>query len=1071
MHKEVPNSLYFYFIARCNLNNYRDRVGNTYLKNLLRKPFILMLVVQFIAGGIMGQRGEAQIKVFEFEEGLSHRIVSKIQQAEDGFVWLGTINGLNRFDGYHFNLFNIRHANPNTPHSVISDVLLGKDNRLWLGSPDYLLSFDLQSYSYEEIKIKEGPFVARESFIPHNILEDTNGNIWLAAYDEKSAKSELLKINPGSRDIQYIKSMTGAYPQRPIIQMNEYIYVGAQDNELWKLDLNGKLTEQLALPIAEGDKIADLVIKAEQLYILCGSGALFTFEPGGTGFQDHPASIKTEAAVALDVDVEGNLWIGGRGILLYYDAISGTVRNYSPTIQDMVKNTCTYKQIYKDQSGVVWVASDFGAIKIVQGEQLFSNYLQGGNAYCSNVFCSTRGITEDDDGNVYISYYSSIHVLDPATDALKPLFPAQGFSNAPFGLTYFDDALWTGNGKRIDLNTRKITNILDLPEKDLGHVVVGRDSMLWMGYLHWLYQYDPAKELLTEFQDSKGKWDSLDGNISYLHRGRLREGLWVGTLSSGFYWLDNYRERALHVHAGDDSPLRLRHNQVNALHEDEAGRLWVGTASGLHCLMPERDSMKLYTTINGLPNDFINGILPEGDSCLWISTDNGLSRFSIVNEEVVNFFTEDGLSANEFNRISFFRSKYGRMYFGGLNGINAFFPGPQFVEQKTVEREAPLLLTLFSKFDGLEDSLIVQNYGFTADEVITISPWDRIFAFEFALADYHDPKEIVYSYQLEGYDKDWSTPSKNHEVRYNNIPAGTYQFRVRAKAKGNQPEWNEEELNIKIIVEEAFYKTIWFWLLIALLVLSGIIGFMRYRFYLANKRREELEELVKQRTKELEEEKRKSEELLLNILPAETAEELKANGTAKAKRHELVTVMFSDFKGFSKISEHMDPEDLVAEIDHCFRAFDEIMEKYELEKIKTVGDAYLCVGGMHEEDDGHEALRVTLAALEIQAFMEGLGIQRRLEGKPFFEARIGIHTGPVIAGIVGIKKFAYDIWGDTVNLAARMETNGAAGKVNVSGTTYNLIEEHFRCTYHSNYTETDGDDIKMYFVEEYMLEI
>jgi hypothetical protein len=115
MHKEVPNSLYFYFIARCNLNNYRDRVGNTYLKNLLRKPFILMLVVQFIAGGIMGQRGEAQIKVFEFEEGLSHRIVSKIQQAEDGFVWLGTINGLNRFDGYHFNLFNIRHANPNTP--------------------------------------------------------------------------------------------------------------------------------------------------------------------------------------------------------------------------------------------------------------------------------------------------------------------------------------------------------------------------------------------------------------------------------------------------------------------------------------------------------------------------------------------------------------------------------------------------------------------------------------------------------------------------------------------------------------------------------------------------------------------------------------------------------------------------------------------------------------------------------------------------------------------------------------------------------------------------------------------
>jgi class 3 adenylate cyclase len=163
----------------------------------------------------------------------------------------------------------------------------------------------------------------------------------------------------------------------------------------------------------------------------------------------------------------------------------------------------------------------------------------------------------------------------------------------------------------------------------------------------------------------------------------------------------------------------------------------------------------------------------------------------------------------------------------------------------------------------------------------------------------------------------------------------------------------------------------------------------------------------------------------------------------------------------------MDPEDLVAEIDHCFRAFDEIMEKYGLEKIKTVGDAYLCVGGIRD-DDGDEATRVTLAAMEIQKFMTGLKVQREAENKPCFEARIGIHTGPVVAGIVGIKKFAYDIWGDTVNVAARMETNGEAGKVNISEATYNLIGKLFRCNYHGQYTETDGEDINMYFVEEYL---
>jgi len=177
--------------------------------------------------------------------------------------------------------------------------------------------------------------------------------------------------------------------------------------------------------------------------------------------------------------------------------------------------------------------------------------------------------------------------------------------------------------------------------------------------------------------------------------------------------------------------------------------------------------------------------------------------------------------------------------------------------------------------------------------------------------------------------------------------------------------------------------------------------------------------------------------------------------------------MFSDFKGFSQFAESMDREDVVAEIDHCLRGFDEIMEKYGLEKIKAVGDAYLAVGGMRDNDED-EAVRVTLAAMEIQEFMNGLKIQRETEERPYFEARIGIHTGPVVAGIVGIKKFAYDIWGDTVNLASRMETNGDAGKVNISEATHAFIKDFFTFTQNGQYTETKGQDIDMYFVEAYL---
>ena len=155
----------------------------------------------------------------------------------------------------------------------------------------------------------------------------------------------------------------------------------------------------------------------------------------------------------------------------------------------------------------------------------------------------------------------------------------------------------------------------------------------------------------------------------------------------------------------------------------------------------------------------------------------------------------------------------------------------------------------------------------------------------------------------------------------------------------------------------------------------------------------------------------------------------------------------------------------MAEIDLCFRAFDEIIELHGLEKIKTIGDAYLCVGGM-TGNDGDAAKNVVKAALEIQAFMSAIAIEKQLQGTPYFEARIGIHTGPVVAGIVGIKKFAYDIWGDTVNIASRMETHGAVGKVNISETTQLLITPYFQCTAQQTFHATDTRSINMYFVEK-----
>ncbi|MCB0699031.1 MAG: hypothetical protein H6551_10255 [Chitinophagales bacterium] len=208
-------------------------------------------------------------------------------------------------------------------------------------------------------------------------------------------------------------------------------------------------------------------------------------------------------------------------------------------------------------------------------------------------------------------------------------------------------------------------------------------------------------------------------------------------------------------------------------------------------------------------------------------------------------------------------------------------------------------------------------------------------------------------------------------------------------------------------------------------------------------------------------EKEKSETLLHNILPEEIADELKDRGATTAQHFDQVTVLFTDFVNFTTAGERMGSQGLVEELHECFKAFDEIMEKYGIEKIKTIGDAYLAVCGLPTSDEQH-AEKIVTAAQEIRAFM----LQRREQlGDKTFEVRIGVHSGSVVAGIVGVKKFAYDIWGDTVNTAARMEQNSEAGKINISQTTYELVQNKFTCTYRGELEAKNKGKLKMYFVE------
>lgn len=248
--------------------------------------------------------------------------------------------------------------------------------------------------------------------------------------------------------------------------------------------------------------------------------------------------------------------------------------------------------------------------------------------------------------------------------------------------------------------------------------------------------------------------------------------------------------------------------------------------------------------------------------------------------------------------------------------------------------------------------------------------------------------------------------------------------------------------------------------LVGMVVLFLLAGGAIYSYLRARQHTKTLEE----KNKIIREEQLRSENLLLNILPALVAEELKSKGHTDARPFEDVSVLFADFIGFSNIAEKLTPKQLVSDLDTCFQAFDSIIVKYGLEKIKTIGDAYMCAGGL-PNGGGSKAREMVNAALDMQRWLNTWNAEREPQGLPRYDARIGIHCGPVVAGVVGSKKFAFDIWGDTVNIAARIEQASEGGRVNISGETFEIVREYFPCQYRGKIAAKNKGEIDMYFVK------
>ena len=981
--------------------------------------------------------------LYGFEMGLSHRNVLHINQDDAGFLWIGTINGLNRFDGYTFRKYDLEDASGKYDAQAVYEVNFDGKGNLILSLNNRLVRMDRSGEILQVVDFGAQLYKRGEERLINNLVKSETG-WWAVLRDAFNGGFSLVELNQ-KLEIIY-KWDLGLINDVSLFKIEqEQLYFTKNFRDLMCFD---KIQRTIHQPFDSNNY--RLINFGDELMYLSDSGL---YQMDGTLHKSLPDTfyelLNQSEYLNVFANSEDRLILYSDEELYAFDLIDDEIENLSEGINNNIGYEVTFQNLFTDQSGLLWVATNFGAVSIHFDNHDFTGILTGGDKLCSSDYCSMRGITQDSMGKIYCSFYNSITVIDPHTNKKEAL--GLEIKDDPYGLLWHSDHLFTGSGLVIDLQADRIIQNLDLEGEGVIELYKGDSLYLFNGGSVYLW-----KENMNDFERVLTKQDF---DISFVKSDPSGAYIFIGTKSSGL-WLFHPETNQIEPSSLNQLQDDFASRRINGLTFKNDGDILIGTEKGIFHF--GNDILKGVYDVNsiGLPNHFINGILLELNRYLWCSTDQGLACIDLdagsmleIDQSVIPF--------TEFNRISFYALKDGSYMFGGLNGLVRFRPEEIRGKQKSAY-EANIMVSRFLKYNDRIDSLILENRMIRSGDTLIIEYYDSFFQIDFSSSAFGYPKQNTISYQLDGYDNDWIESSDLPSARYNFVPAGQYTLKVKGEVFGDSSYIQPFELII--IVKEAFYEKIWFILVSIAMLIAGASFIIRYRLKRVEKRALMLEEKVDVRTKELQVEKKKSEDLLLNILPYEVAEELKEHGSSRAKKYKEVTVLFTDFKGFTRIASETEPEELVSEIDYCFRGFDQIVTKYKLEKIKTIGDAYLCVGGI-EQAVNSQAKEVVLAALEIQEFMDRRKAERKNIGEFFFEIRLGLHTGPIVAGIVGLKKFAFDIWGDTVNTASHIESSSQVGCVNISEDTYQLIRSDFNCTYRGKVEMKNKEPMDMFFVD------
>jgi class 3 adenylate cyclase/ligand-binding sensor domain-containing protein/HD superfamily phosphodiesterase len=970
--------------------------------------------------------------------GIDNKNISIIQD-NNGILFIGNSNGILEYNGNYWELIETK----GLPY------LTRKNNKIYAGAYNV----------FGELRYKQKKPAIQKAEPDAHHFPDSIGSTKALFSGENSiflaTQNRLYSIKDNTLDTLSVPPDTKFFPLSDTL-----IYAYNNKNGLLRLMNSPLKLKKKHEPSFFPGKIENLVEYGDSILMS------FQYSKGlgilkGNQYFDFPTSADSifKLSKITDITIHNKEIIAGTQsnglILLSNDGKKHNHLTEQHGIFDAKINT-----LFIDRNENLWALHDDGLSRIEISTGLF--YFNHRNGILGNI-----NSLKKHKNNLYLTTSKGVYILENYESTTKDKIiykKVSGIHSNSYELHNFngnlmvstEDGIYKIEGTKASLfynKFRKQFNSVHRCKTNPNLLLIGKnDGLSVIKYINGLFIYQGAinnipYEINSIAEDREGRiW------LSAKH-----QGLFITEPFKNYTPDINWKQYSLQEHFKEEIKWKKLYSTSRGI--------YISTSAGLYIFNPEAKSVAKDTLIPDSYRDkWIFPIIEDNNQNIWY---NIVSEDGKQSKTLLFFSPADGIKRElklPLSRVKYFSinsiqpENKDIVWLGGTDGLIRMN-----VKKLANKKNTSHLILYQVKVNN--DSIISYNYSnqYSKNKTPELSFDQNNIRFEFSATNYVSENIISYSTQLKGYDSGWSKFNHQHLKEYRNLREGEYVFRVKAK------DIYGKTSNIVVFpfeIKPPVYRT-WY-AYVVYLIFIGFLLFLifKLRAYYFAKEKFKLENIINERTEEVLQQKEKADNLIKRVLPKETVKELKSGRKAGPYHYNMVTVLFGDIKGFTKITEKLEElnaMDLLDKLDRYFLEFDGIVERYNIEKIKTIGDAYMCAGGIPEENHTNP-VEVIVAAMEMQNAMKSIK-QNSEEDKNIWDLRIGVDTGPVIAGVIGRSKVTYDIWGTTVNMASRMESSGEPGKINITGNTFMMIKDFFICKYRGKMPVKNKGDIDMYFVE------